>query len=328
MTRDIVLATKPRPACYLCGREGMVLHDGLQDRLFNVAGDWRLRQCPEESCGLIWLDPVPLEEEIVKAYAVYYHSLDEISTGQGRWSVRLLRGVWKAWARLTRVDQFQRHLDRLRPRGRLLDVGCGAGDRLARMRERGWTVEGVEVDPRSVQIAREKYGLTIHAAAIERAGLADGQYDLVTLSHVIEHVHDPVALLRECRRVLRPGGRLLAVTPHADGYGHRVFGQDWVDLEPPRHLYVFSAPALKTVFERAGFDAPEVTFLRGANTLFSPLGSLEIRRQGRCVPGTIPPLRTMLAVPLHQVWQACRFRFDPTYGDEIQVEATKGVTRV
>ena len=55
VTRDIVLTTKPRPACYLCGREGLALHDGLQDRLFNVAGEWSLRQCPEQSGRAIWL---------------------------------------------------------------------------------------------------------------------------------------------------------------------------------------------------------------------------------------------------------------------------------
>jgi SAM-dependent methyltransferase len=328
VTRDIVLATRPRPACHLCGREGRILHDALQDRLFNVAGEWRLRQCPEESCGLIWLDPLPLEEEIVKAYTDYFtHGSEPVSVGQRRVAVRLLRGVWRTWTRLTTADHFQRNLERLSPRGRLLDVGCGGGDRLVRMRAQGWNVEGVEFDSRAVEVGRAEHGLTIHAGSLSGAGLPADHYDVVSLAHVIEHVHDPIALLRECRRVLRPGGKLMVVTPNADSYGHRTFGKDWVHLDPPRHLQLFSAPALRQVSQRAGFDAPAVTFLFGMNIPFSALASLEIRRRGRFVSGTIPPLRTMLAVPLHQAWQACRFQWNPQYGDEIQVEATKAGAR-
>jgi 2-polyprenyl-3-methyl-5-hydroxy-6-metoxy-1,4-benzoquinol methylase len=73
------------------------------------------------------------------------------------------------------------------------------------------------------------------------------------MNHVIEHVHDPVALMAECARILKPGGSLVIVTPNIESYGHRVFGAFWRGLEPPRHLHIFSLSALTRCAERAGF---------------------------------------------------------------------------
>ena len=74
------------------------------------------------------------------------------------------------------------------------------------------------------------------------------------MNNVLEHVHNPVEIVTECRRVLAPGGRLVAVTPNMAAYGHDVMGQDWRGLEIPRHLHVFTAPALINLAGRAGFE--------------------------------------------------------------------------
>ena len=67
-----VISTEPRPDCYLCGRRGEVIYRGLEDRLFGAPGNWTLKQCPGSGCGLIWLDSMPTEEDIGKAYRNYY----------------------------------------------------------------------------------------------------------------------------------------------------------------------------------------------------------------------------------------------------------------
>jgi SAM-dependent methyltransferase len=75
---------------------------------------------------------------------------------------------------------------------------------------------------------------------------------------VIEHLRDPAEALAECRRLLRPGGRLALATPNAASRGSRRFGARWRGFEPPRHLQVYEPRSLRTLCERAGFAVTEL----------------------------------------------------------------------
>lgn len=67
-----------------------------------------------------------------------------------------------------------------------------------------------------------------------------GEFDVVILSHVIEHLHDPVALLKMCHLLLEKNGLLVLLTPNVASYGHRKFGAGWCGLESPRHIHLFT----------------------------------------------------------------------------------------
>ena len=323
-TNETAIRTQPRPRCCLCGAQGRTLYFGLRDRLFSAPGVWSFNRCANERCGLVWLDPAPVEDDLLKTYAAYYHNLNKgAPADQPGVAVRGLQFLWRGWAWLTTADRFQRNLERIRPAGAMLDVGCGTGDRLARMRGLGWTVEGLETNPDAATIAREKHRLIVHDGALEKARLPSEGYDLITLAHVIEHVNDPAAMLKECRRLLRPAGALFLNTPNGEGYGARTFGQDWISLEPPRHLYLFCKAALDQLARLAGFDRARVTALPGPNTLFSPLASLNVRRRGRHTPGRLPSPAIALRVPYHQLRQALLCRISSQYGDELQLQAKK-----
>jgi SAM-dependent methyltransferase len=136
--------------------------------------------------------------------------------------------------------------------GRLLDVGCGDGRQLALMRELGWTAEGVDFDAKAVAAARAR-GLEVRVGALAEQRYPDDSFDAVMLSHVIEHVYAPLELLQEIRRILKPGGELVVLTPNAAGMGRRLYGAAWRGLEPPRHLTVFSPASLRLLFRQAGF---------------------------------------------------------------------------
>ena len=283
------IATEDVADCFICGARGTTLHAEMRDRVFGAPGVWRMAEC--RSCEVAWLDPRPTPADIGKAYATYYthgsqqagnvfrsvvpsaHRVDRVRRRITSWardasealrarrlgytSPRISPGV----ALLSRVieripvarDTAVLSVANLPPgQGRrLLDVGCGSGEFLSRMRTRGWSVAGVEPDPVAARAARDD-DLDVRDGSLAEAAFADDTFDAIVLSHVIEHVHDPIALLRECGRVLRPGGMLVVMTPNLTSVGHRRFGADWRGLEPPRHLHVFSVRSLDACAKAAG----------------------------------------------------------------------------
>src|SRR5207245_1005319 len=118
--------------------------------------------------------------------------------------------------------------------GRLLDVGCGSGDYLVRMRALGWDVAGLEPDHAAASQARRR-DLAVEVGTAETADFPAESFDAITLSHVIEHLHDPHVALERCARWLKPHGVLWLATPDLDSAGQRRYGRDWLALDPPRH---------------------------------------------------------------------------------------------
>ena len=273
------IRTRPYPACCLCGATGMELYAGLEDRLFSAPGKWNLKRCPNSGCGLVWLDPMPVEEDLPLAYQNYYTHDDStvISHGVLGWLYRAL--LWATGLAHQRAALRSMYLADTSP-GRLLEVGCGAGEQLAHLRKRGWEVEGQEIDAKSAERARSLYGLRVHLGTLPSLVLPDAAYDAVTMNHVIEHVLDPVLLLKECHRILKPGGILVAITPNIESYGHHHFGSCWRDLDPPRHLHIFSPRTLRKTVEQAGFSTCEC-WTTAARAVGIAMASLNIQSSGR-----------------------------------------------
>lgn len=219
-----------------------------------------MAKCQNPDCGLAWLDPEPLEEDIHKAYQNYYtHNVDGYSKSVGR---RLRSAgfqlVLKVSTFLCGLSKQKNNLERMHldkaPLGRLLDIGCGGGAFLNKMKASGWTVEGLDFDSEAVRAAIETYGVQARVGSLEEIGYASESFDAITMHHVIEHVYHPVTLLREIRRILKPGGRLIVVTPNSNSWGHEWFGENWRGLEPPRHVRLFNSRALARTAAAAGFQ--------------------------------------------------------------------------
>lgn len=267
------------PACGDCDRR--LLYEGLRDAVFfSAPGTWSLYLCG--GCGCAYLDPRPSADTIELAYRRYFTHTDQQSvtrTGLRRiyhlsrnahfnvsWGTSLEPAV-RSLAWLQRLipgnaalaNNQMRHLPRPSHGRRLLDVGCGNGTFLSMAKSAGWQVVGFDIDPEAVRVARER-GLDVRVGNFAAISEPDAAFDVITLSHVIEHVEAPRKLLVECRRLLRPGGLLWLETPNIECVGHRKFGRNWRGLEVPRHLTIFSRASLVALLHGAGFsmvhDAP------------------------------------------------------------------------
>jgi SAM-dependent methyltransferase len=140
----------------------------------------------------------------------------------------------------------------------VLDVGCATGDLLLAIRSRGNPhVTGVETSAAAVAVARER-GLNVVQGELTDAGFPVGAFDTVLASHTLEHVPDPLAFMREVRRVLVPDGVVILWLPNADAVEARLFGRYWMGYDAPRHLSTFTVGTLGSLLSASGFRIEEV----------------------------------------------------------------------
>jgi 2-polyprenyl-3-methyl-5-hydroxy-6-metoxy-1,4-benzoquinol methylase len=295
------------PNCPLCGATGSTWRGGSHKR------------CPEPDCGLIWLDPRPRAEDLHQLYSDYFTHRAPASARRRR----LGRVAGRALVAVTGVGRERRELrlrllEGRRP-GRLLDIGCGDGRDLLPLRERGWEVEGQEIDPVAAERARSVHGIEVHLGRSEVLG--GRRYHAVTMTHVLEHDPDPVALLAAAFSLLEPGGVLFALTPNPDGLGSRVFGDSWLGLDPPRHLYLLSPTALRRAAAEARLPGVKV-WASAANADRYARGSLALRRAARGRAVTTPPVTDALLASGFQLLELAAHRARRTSGEECVLQVT------
>lgn len=332
-----IIKTVEKPACYLCGARGVPLYSDLPDRLFGAPGLWSLKQCPTGDCGLIWLDPMPTPEAIAKAYIQYYtHAAPRRSSLFGNLKRYLIDTYLESAFNYPSTNYSGKKTARLflftmpwlqekiaksvawlpyKPGGRLLDVGCGSGAFLIKMRNLGWQVEGAEVDPTAIAQARCQ-GLEVHCGPLEEQAHPENAFDAITLSHVIEHVHEPVRLLAECWRLLKKGGWLVVMTPNTASWGHRKFGENWRELDPPRHLHLFSPNSLRLLAKQAAIHTPLIrTHESQASGIFQT--SRALARNGILNPASRKSRTAKMHGVIFSLVEHWRLTGNPVIGEEL-----------
>lgn len=141
---------------------------------------------------------------------------------------------------------------------KLLDIGCGNGQFLVRAKDIGYAVVGLDFDEKTVEVARS-LGLDVRHGEINSIDHSE-TYDVITLSHVIEHVHDPRSLLQAIHGHLSAGGFFYLATPNFGSAGRKTFGKFWRGLEFPRHLHMFNTNQLENLLKEIGFSRVEVVY--------------------------------------------------------------------
>jgi 2-polyprenyl-3-methyl-5-hydroxy-6-metoxy-1,4-benzoquinol methylase len=163
--------------------------------------------------------------------------------------------------------QSERKVLPVEGKGRLLDFGCGGGSYLARMHRQGWQVTGLDISPEAVRRVREELHLPALVGSFPCWELASGSFDVITMWQVLEHVHDPLEVLREAYRLLTPGGKLVISVPNIDSLPFRLFGSYWLSLDLPRHLTHFTPSTLHLMLEHAGFRVHPIRMVRHSQWL-------------------------------------------------------------
>lgn len=188
------------------------------------------------ACGLIYVTPRPTREAGEAIYA-------------------RLRDERYASLRAERVEHFERdvrQIEGMSRRGPLLDVGCGSGYFLEAASARGWRpAVGVELNRWMVELGREA-GLDIREASLGQCRFPAGSFQVISFWDVLEHTSDPLAELREARRVIRPGGLLVLLLPDASSFWARFLRERWWAVIR-MHLYYFTPATLARLLEMAGW---------------------------------------------------------------------------
>src|SRR5262245_10663532 len=227
-----VSVTWEEPDCPLCGGRPRDLVLEAADPHPENEGLWfAVVRC--RGCGLLFTSPRPDEASIGQFYPASYRP------HQRRVGPRAPR-KWYPLAAIRGRPCVERRALPMAGGGRLLDFGCGGGAFLERMARQGWQVVGLDSSPLAVERVRAELGLTAFVGTLPHAELEPAGFDVVTMWHTLEHVHRPVEVLAEARRLLAPRGRLFVAVPNIGGWPYRWFGGDWFGLDLPRHLTHFT----------------------------------------------------------------------------------------
>lgn len=327
---DPIIRTTIKQLCPVCENSGALLHESLRDQLFGAPGNWSLRRCSNDSCALLWLDPCPIEEDIARAYATYYTHAD--TEKKSLIKSRVVASIrdffvnvisWFCGQRKERDDIAHLYLSDMAP-GRVLDIGCGDARFLNRMKQLGWSAQGIDFDAAAASNAKNLFDIDVQIGTLESLQFPECTFDAVTMNHVIEHVFDPVALLSEIRRILKPGGRLVVVTPNAMSMGHNTYGRFWRGLEPPRHIQIFTPPALEAVASAAELEISRL-FTTAVNAWIILSASSALKRlnvsneTGSTKPSRVEQIQ---GLKMHLV-EAFRLKKSAVEGEEVVLIATK-----
>lgn len=198
-----------------------------------------------EHCGLLYTTPRPDPDVIGK----YYQSEDYFSHQENKQGLipRLYEFV-KSFNIKNKVHMAIGGL----PKGKLLDIGCGVGDFLAKVMQEGWEVVGLEPSDDAKNIAEKRLGFR-PLCPKDSFTLPDASFDVVTLWHVLEHVDDLKTQTSEIGRILKPGGRLVIALPNFQSFDCQYFKECWAAWDVPRHLNHFSKETLQKMMVSLGF---------------------------------------------------------------------------
>ncbi len=250
----------------------------IDERRFDV------RRCL--NCGVGFTTPKLSAPELSKYYTHEYYSLDN----------NLKLEVTTRPHNQVRIDRIKKFIKN----GKLLDIGAGTGMFLKTAKENGFQSEGLEIAEEAAAFGRKTWGLSIQQGNLHETLLPAGAYDVVTLGHVYEHLHEPRDAAKQLHSILRSGGLLVISVPNFGSLQAKIFRSLWFHLDVPRHLFHYTPPSLRMLLEAAGFEVVNTNFHSSEHNWAGLLGSvMKLSRPGESLPHKL--IRKAIGVPVAKV---------------------------
>lgn len=223
-------------SCDLCGANNSDIE--LKKNGFDIV------KC--KNCGLVYVDP-RLDEEYIKS---------EIYNSKFGASAEDVEYEYESDPKeqRERAEKLFKELEKEVEPGAVLDIGCSNGIILQVAEEMGWRGTGVEISEKKARFAHEELGLDILNGDLMTANLPENEYTLILMIDVLQNLSSPGAAARKAFSLLRPGGRLIAVTPNLDSTPAKVLGADWNLINPRHILYYFTPVTFDKLIRGAGFE--------------------------------------------------------------------------
>ncbi|KPA13157.1 type 12 methyltransferase [Candidatus Magnetomorum sp. HK-1] len=263
--------------CCCCGssessifiKEAKELYIGMHDK-FDIV------RCT--NCGLIYTNPRPTIETIGHFYpdsANYYNmSLSDPSSllfknerlldiianhfnypfpsKRSKIITNLLNKYYKNKILMNHIPPFVKH-------GKLLDIGCSWGAYLYKMQDLGWDVYGIETNEKAVDFAKKKLGLkNIFCGSIHEVELKKDYFNVIRMGMVLEHMHNPVEIIKTLSLLIKPNGLLVLNVPNVSGLEMKIFGRNAYFLHVPQHLYHFTPISIKNILKKGNFKTTTI----------------------------------------------------------------------
>lgn len=216
--------------CDLCGEDSTELLFKANDLRYQGKQFFNLVKC--KNCDLVYLNPRPQSQELKKYYDRYY-SDKVINLDSKKEKYFFLKHC--------HVKRLKKYKDK----GRILDIGCGKGDFLAKINNTGWEVVGTELHPEAARYARENNKLEVHELDLKKINFPSKTFDIVRLHHVIEHLPSPLKTLKSIHNILKDDGLLILACPNFTSFPEILFAGKWDALDVPRHLYLIQCENFK-----------------------------------------------------------------------------------
>lgn len=238
-----------------------------------------------KSCGLIYINPRLSAKDLSQLYGDdYFSNYSDTNLNAHKMRQKTFR---------SEIIELERLVKKAGINKKILDVGCSGGFFLAGLDD-SWDKYGVEINPYAVQYAREYFHLNVEEGKLSEINFPDGNFDVIKMRGVIEHLPDPAGELRESYKLLRRGGIIGINTMNMDSICARIYKEKFRLVSPTQHIYYFSTKTLVHMLEKTGFNITKISYhyfdtpyasFKDTLKILSDIMSLRIFRN----PNTVSP---------------------------------------
>ena len=264
--------------CPVCSSDNIQNHKVVKDHSISQES-FVIMKCA--NCNFQFTNPRPDQENIGK----FYESEDYIShTNKGNNPINIIYKLVRNYSTQNKIKLIKKISKK--DKAKILDYGTGTGFFLNAIKEKGWKTIGVEPDQKARKNAEKLIGQKIYANLHEIEEL-DTKYDVITLWHVLEHIHELNQVFSSLKGLLKEKGKIIIAVPNIDSLDNQIYKEDWAAYDVPRHLYHFNKETLTTFALKHGMKVKNVYPMKFDSYYISMLSEKYQKGSGNIVKSII-----------------------------------------